>query len=81
MVSTKEHLKKETIKWLNKLDNLDIKLKNPKKHGFLKNIKAYIKDSHYFTEKEDFVRAFEAVVWAWAWVEIGEQEGFLEIKK
>ncbi|PKM91965.1 MAG: DUF357 domain-containing protein, partial [Euryarchaeota archaeon HGW-Euryarchaeota-1] len=35
----------------------------------------------YFLEKGDFVRAFEAIIWAWAWIEIGEKEGFLEVEK
>jgi len=74
-------LKKETSKWMNKLENLNIKLKNPKKHDFLTNIEAYKLDAHWFFENDDFVRAFEAIIWAWAWIEIGEKEGFLEVKK
>ena len=31
----------------------------------VKNLDAYIKDTSYFLEKKDFVRAFEAVVYAW----------------
>jgi hypothetical protein len=38
---------------------------------FLENISAYISDSHYFLDKGDLIRAFESVVWAWAWMEIG----------
>ncbi len=81
ILKTEDCLKKETSKWMNKLDNLKIKLKNPKKHDFLTNINAYISDSKYFLEKGDFVRAFEAIIWAWAWIEIGEKEGFLEVEK
>ncbi len=44
---------------------------------FLDNIKAYISDSRYFMEKGDFVRAFECVIWAWAWLEIGLDVGKL----
>jgi len=38
----------------------------------LKNIDAYLSDSKYFLEKNDLIRAFEAVIWAWAWMEIME---------
>ncbi|NOQ38217.1 DUF357 domain-containing protein, partial [archaeon] len=44
------------------------------------NIKAYISDTQHFIDKGDLVRAFEAVVWAWAWLEIGKDVGVLEDK-
>jgi len=37
----------------------------------IKNIDAYISDTQHFM-KNDMVRAFEAIVWAWAWMEILE---------
>jgi len=43
----------------------------------LRNINAYISDSEYFLKKGDLVRAFECVVWAWAWLEIGLDIGIL----
>jgi hypothetical protein len=39
------------------------------------NIKAYISDTEYFLKKGDLIRAFECVVWAWAWMEIGIEIG------
>ncbi|MCS7144136.1 MAG: DUF357 domain-containing protein [Archaeoglobaceae archaeon] len=44
---------------------------------FLENIKAYISDSEYFISSYDFIRAFECVIWAWAWLEIGLELGML----
>jgi len=43
----------------------------------MENISAYIRDCQYFLEKDDPIRAFEAVIWAWAWMEIGLQKGIL----
>ncbi|VVB60238.1 Uncharacterised protein [uncultured archaeon] len=45
---------------------------------FIKNIAAYIDDSMHFTQKKDHVRAFEAIIWAWAWIEIGKDIGVLK---
>ncbi|MDK2795053.1 MAG: uncharacterized protein PWQ58_252 [Archaeoglobaceae archaeon] len=44
---------------------------------FLENIKAYASDSEFFIMKSDFIRAFECVIWAWAWLEIGLELGKL----
>lgn len=81
MANQEKQLKQETIRWLNKLEKLNIKPLQPEKQDFLKNIEAYKSDARWFLDKGDFVRAFEAIIWAWAWVEIGEKEGFLEIKE
>ena len=45
----------------------------------MENISAYLSDSHYFLEQKDLIRAFEAVIWAWAWMEIGMDEGLLQL--
>ena len=71
-METKEELKKETEKWLNKIKEKKLIAKTEKGEEFKKNIEAYISDSKHFTEKGDFVRAFEAVIWAWAFLEISE---------
>ncbi|RLI96601.1 MAG: DUF357 domain-containing protein [Candidatus Aenigmatarchaeota archaeon] len=77
---TEEQLKKETKKWLEKIEK---KLSGVRSHDekgdyFLKNINAYVSDSKHFLEKGDLVRAFEAVIWAWAWLEIGLELDKLE---
>jgi hypothetical protein len=64
-----EELKRETQKWLNRAEKLFDRISGERK--ILENISAYISDSKYFLEKGDLVRAFEAVIWAWAWMEIG----------
>lgn len=65
-----QKLKEETEKWLSRAREKRAQLKESQ---YLKNIDAYISDSEYFMKKGDLIRAFEAVVWAWAWMEILEE--------
>ncbi len=69
-----DDLRSETLKWLERAESLFARLSG--EESFLENISAYISDSKYFLENGDLIRAFEAVIWAWAWMEIG-----LEIDK
>ncbi|MFW6127978.1 MAG: DUF357 domain-containing protein [Halobacteriota archaeon] len=68
-----EDLRHETTKWLERLEKErdGVKVLNSKGQEFMNNIKAYTSDSKYFLDKGDLIRAFECVVWAWAWLEIG----------
>ncbi len=70
------NLRAETLKWLERAEDLFAAVSGDE--HFLENIEAYIQDSNYFLENGDLVRAFEAVVWAWAWMEIGLQMDKLE---
>jgi hypothetical protein len=65
-------LRKEIEKWTGKIGKEigNVKPKGKESERFLSNIKAYVKDSEYFLEKGDLVRSFEAIVWAWSWIEI-----------
>lgn len=45
---------------------------------FIENIAAYLSDCRHFGAKKDYVRAFEAVIWAWAWIEIGIDAGIIK---
>jgi hypothetical protein len=69
-------LKSETLKWLVKADHLFGRT-SPKDNRFAKNIAAYLSDSRHFLNNGDLIRAFEAVIWAWAWMEIGLEMGLL----
>ncbi len=79
-MSTETHLISETEKWLLRAESEFQKIKPASKKGeeFAKNIAAYLNDTKYFSEKKDYVRAFEAVIWAWAWIEIGKDTGILQ---
>ena len=73
MKDTEQELTNETEKWLEKLKGEEIEVKGEKGKMFLENIEAYTEDAQHFLDEEDLVRAFEAVVWAWSWLEIGEE--------
>jgi hypothetical protein len=70
-----EDLRAETVKWQEKAQDLYEKVSGDGE--FLENVSAYIRDCQYFLEKGDLIRAFEAVIWAWAWMEIGLEKGLL----
>lgn len=74
-MSLREELEAETRKWLKKAEDLFENISGDE--DFLENISAYINDSHYFLDNGDLIRAFESVVWAWAWMEIGLDRNIL----
>ncbi|MEK6852944.1 MAG: DUF357 domain-containing protein [Nanoarchaeota archaeon] len=66
-----EQLINETKKWLSRLEDEIPKVKeNEQNKEFLKNINAYISDAKFYLKEGKLVYAFEAVVWAWAWLSI-----------
>jgi len=71
----KEDLLNETVKWQEKAESLFGKLSGDER--MLENISSYLSDSHYFLKQNDLIRAFEAVIWAWAWMEIGLEKNLL----
>ena len=75
-----EQLIDETFKWHKKAADALKTTEAVDKKGeeFLTNINAYMSDTNHFLEKKDYVRAFEAVVWAWAWLEIGKEVGVIK---
>ena len=68
-MALEDDLEKETLKWLVRAKELFGTIEGDER--FLENISAYLRDSKYFLDKGDLIRAFEAVIWAWAWMEIG----------
>jgi hypothetical protein len=77
-----EQLQSETKKWLERIkqERPKAELADKSKSDFLENIDAYISDAEHFLSRKDFVRAFEAVIWSWSWLEIGERIGILRKK-
>ena len=69
----------ETVKWQNKAQDLYDNISG--EDEFLENVSAYIRDCQYFLDRGDLIRAFEAIIWAWAWMEIGLQKGILKHKR
>jgi uncharacterized protein len=72
-MGTQAALKSEIDKWSKKIaaEMENAEASSPKGKEMLANIQAYVSDSSHFREKGDLVRSFEAIVWAWAWLEIG----------
>jgi len=78
VMNLSEELKKETEKWLKKIENLELVAKSEKGKEFRRNIKAYISDTKYFLDKGELIKAFEAIIWAWAFLEISKELNLLE---
>lgn len=80
--SIETDLKRETAKWTKRIERkmrkVRLKDASDKSQKQLENIRAYIDDSKYFTKKGDPIRAFEAIIWAWANLELGLQFGILK---
>ncbi len=71
-----QRLQAETEKWLERAKQERRKINADDKNvDFLKNIDAYMKDAEHFMKSDDLIRAFEAVIWAWSWLEIGKELG------
>ena len=68
---TESELKAETEKWLSRIEKeMPHVRETVKSKDFVRNIKAYISDCKHFSKEGKLVLAFEAVVWAWAWLQI-----------
>lgn len=82
MNSIKKKLKEETENWLERMENKKESVKARKEtkevKNSIKNIEAYIKDCRHFLGEEDYIRAFEAVVYAWGILETLERTGLVE---
>lgn len=75
MADTDQRLKDETKKWLHKaVERRKAMTANRKEHKeMLTNIDNYLADSKHFLDKGMLIEAFEASIWAWAWIEIMER--------
>ncbi len=78
-----EELEKEIEKWTGRLDE---KLPNVKPSDgagkeILENAEAYREDSEHFHEEGNLVKSFESLIWAWAFVEIGEKFDHLKFSE
>lgn len=67
-----ERLVRETEQWRERLSE---ELRNGLTGNpeLIENIEAYIADSEHFEDEGLLVESFEAVIWAWSWLEIGRR--------
>lgn len=75
-------IEKELIRQTEKmLKDIKEKRKNihiiEEKKELLRNLDAYISDTQHFIDKQDLIRAFEAVVYAWGILETLEHAGII----
>jgi len=76
----KNDLEQEIEKWNEKLDDKlpDVEPVEEDGEELLENALAYRKDSKHFYEEEKLIESFESLVWAWAFIEIGERLDLLK---
>lgn len=73
MNETQQRLKEETKKWLGKLnDRLENRDENVEQ---MENVLAYRDDTQHFLKQEDYIRAWESVIYAWGILETLERLG------
>lgn len=78
MDKTQKKLKEETEKWLEKLEDR-VKDRDSSVEQ-MENVEAYRKDTYHFLEEEDFIRAWESVIYAWGILETLERLDMFEEK-
>ncbi|WP_414837860.1 DUF357 domain-containing protein [Candidatus Nanosalina sp. VS9-1] len=76
MDRTQEKLKEETEKWLERLEDRVEGLDKDVEQ--MENVEAYRKDTYHFLDEEDFIRAWESVIYAWGILETLERLGKFE---
>ncbi len=79
-MALEDDLRAETEEWLKKAVVERSRIKSSDER-LLKNIDAYISDSYHFLKNNDLIRAFEAVIWAWANLEIGKEMKIIEVRQ
>lgn len=78
-MSLSEELLCEIKKWKGRLDECISAVAPTDSTGeaMISNIKAYRSDCEHFLEKGDLIRSFECLIWAWAYLEIGQNLGHI----
>lgn len=76
MNKTQKRLESETEKWLEKLEQR-IEERDESVEQ-MENVLAYRDDTRHFLDEEDFIRAWEAVIYAWGILETLERLGKFE---
>jgi hypothetical protein len=77
-MSADEKLKSEIKRWSTKIEEKrrHLKIVDDSKKEHLINMDAYISDSKHFEKEGKIIESFEALLWAWSILEIGEKENW-----
>lgn len=73
----RQKLEAEIEKWQKKLTKMDLDDLGGEEE-FINNIEAYADDADHFYEEDLLIKSFEALIWAWAWLEIGKKYNFID---
>lgn len=76
MNETQEKLEEETKKWLQKLE--DKVEDRDEEVEQMENVLAYKEDTKHFLDEDDYIRAWESVIYAWGILETLERLGKFE---
>ncbi len=76
MNKTQEQLEQETKKWLDRLEERIERRDSSVEQ--MENVLAYRDDTYHFLDEKDFIRAWEAVIYAWGILETLERLGKFE---
>jgi hypothetical protein len=76
-------IREEILKMHEKIEPLTgkIEVNNKKGEEMKENMKAYIADSKHFLDKKNYVKSFEAIIWAFAILEICEELEVFKVKR
>lgn len=75
----KERFLKEKGEMDEVFEKIEVSEDSIESQQFLDMSRNYYKDSDYFYGKKDYVRAFEAVVISWAYIDAGIKMGFFKV--
>ena len=76
-------MREDTIKMIKKIEPLvdKIEVKDKKGEEMLENMKAYIADSKHFLRKKNYLKSFEAIVFAYGILETCEELGVFKVEQ
>lgn len=79
MNETEQKLEEETKKWRDRLDGkLEGLDESQKEVEQMENVLAYREDTDHFLEENDYIRAWESIIYAWGIFETLERLGKIE---
>jgi hypothetical protein len=76
-------MREETIKMIEKIEPLidKIETKDRKGEEMMENMKAYISDSKHFLKNKNYLKSFEAIVFAYGILETCEELGVFKLER
>lgn len=78
-----DRLREEILEMTQKIEPLIEKTEIVDNRGIevFTNMRAYISDSKHFLKAGNLIKSFEAILWAWAILELGQELEIFKIEK